>query len=69
MPPPFHCAMFVTGGEGLPHFHFRHRGSRHDGDETLAVWKGSTEITVGTARGMHCQEGTDLEGEQEKDRW
>uniref|UniRef100_A0A7S4G125 Uncharacterized protein n=1 Tax=Eutreptiella gymnastica TaxID=73025 RepID=A0A7S4G125_9EUGL len=36
-----------------------------DGDETPAVWKGSTEITEGTERGMHCQEGTDSDGGQE----
>ena len=34
----------------------------------LPVWKGSTQITEGTERGMRCQEATDLEGGQEKDR-
>ena len=50
----------------MPHFN---RGKRGDGDETPAVWKDSTEITERTESGMHCQEGTDAEAGQEKDRW
>ena len=60
--PPPHCAMvggiFVNGGGGLPHFHFRHGGTRGDDDETPVVWKGSTEDMEATDMGMHCQEGT-----------
>ena len=57
----YFCDWGGVGGGGL---HFRH-GIRRDGDETPAVWEGSTDIREGTERGIHCQEGTISEGGQE----
>ena len=59
MPP---LGIFVTRGGGVPHFHFRHGGSRGDGSETPAVWKSSAEIMEGAERGMYWQEGTSSGG-------